>query len=172
MNKLDRIKTIKEELAKLEAEVTEESKNSNVRWRASEDGRYFYIRGFNDEIGYLFDLYDYDSNFTYKIGNYFKTEEEAEHTLEMLKVKQQLKDLALRLNKGRKINWEDESWDDDNLKYYICFDASLNRLELAQWNTFHLIDVGNIYCLNKNFLDVAKKEIGEDKLIELIKSGI
>jgi hypothetical protein len=45
----------------------------------------------------------------------------------------------------------------------------MNRLDYALANE---ITVGNIYCLHRDFLDKAIKRIGEQRLIEMIKSEV
>lgn len=101
----------------------------------------------------------------YNIGNCFKTEQEVYNYNENLITKQQLKDLALELNAGIKVDWENVS----QLKYYIFITPHTFELEQHYLTTHR--DT-NIYCLDKNYLPIAKQRIGEEKLINLIKSGV
>ena len=135
------------------------------RWRSKKPGGEFYY--LND--GYVDKNFDYqrgDSTALYDTGNYFETEQEAKDYRDNLITKQQLKDLALKLNKGVAIDW-------DNLeqnKYSILYGSISQSLTLEK--TRGLQNLGQVYCLNKVFLERAKKEIGEEKLIKLIKSGV
>ena len=99
----------------------------------------------------------------YEIGNYFKTEEEAKKAVEKMKIYTQLKDLALRLNKGEKIDWEN----DDQAKYYIYYDCG--KMELDYNNDWLYKKIGQIYCLDIYFLDIAEQEIGEENLKKLFE---
>ena len=103
--------------------------------------------------------------FRFSIGNCFKTEEEVEEYEENLLTKQALKDLALELNNGVDIDWKSENQD----KYYLYLDYQTNTLSMNWVYTQH---DNNIYCLNAEFLVIAKDRIGEEKIIKLIKSGV
>lgn len=86
---------------------------------------------------------------------------------ELLKLtKQQLKNLAQELNNGVEIDWTDCEID----KYYIYLDNSIDELSFGVANSH--INLGQVYCLDSYFLKKAKERIGEERLIELIKSGI
>lgn len=103
--------------------------------------------------------------FRFSIGNCFKTEEEVEEYEENLLTKQALKDLALELNNGVEIDWKD----DNQRKYFLYLDYQTNTLSMS-W--VYTEQDNNIYCLNAEFLVIAKDRIGEEKLIKLIKSGV
>lgn len=166
----ERIQKLEEELEKLKSEVAEkekESKNSNVRWRADFYECYYYVLSNGDILSNSEDNNDCDKD-RYSIGNYFKTRKEAKHTAEILKVKQQLKDIALRLNNGEEIDWKN----DEQTKYCIRLDIT-DSIDALKFYTVYLNrSIGEVYCLSKNFLKIAVQEIGYDTLIELIKSGV
>lgn len=104
--------------------------------------------------------------FRYAQGNCFKTSEEAQEYLDNLKTKGELKLLAEELNKGRIIDWENVLQD----KYLLSFD---NNTEKLRQHPFVITECQSaIYCLDKNFLKVAKERIGEERLIKMIKSGV
>lgn len=84
----------------------------------------------------------------------------------MLKVKQQLRDIALRLNNGQEIDWK------DNKQGKYCITLDFNKMNTLTYFNTSIKCVGEVYCLSEDFLDVAIQEIGEEKLIELIKSGV
>lgn len=103
--------------------------------------------------------------FRFNTGNCFKTEKEAEDYKENLLTKQALKDLALELNNGVEIDWGK-----CNPKYFICLSKAGEFLDQC----YNIYDNCNtsLYCLDENFLQLAKDRIGEEKLIKLIKSGV
>lgn len=164
------LKQLKQELLETKNKCTEiekkieelEKQESEVRWRARENETYYYFFSYG-EIDKTYDDRGKDDINRYNIGNYFKTEEEAEKAIEKIKIYTQLKDLAMRLNKGEKINW-------DNIlqrKYHISLNHSSNVLMclFANWSQ----GIGQIYCLDENFLEVAKEEIGEENLRKLFE---
>ena len=139
--------------------VKELEKKEIGRWRAEEREEYWIIEGGN--------LYNWmetngsNDDFRYKTRNYFKTGEEAEKHLEKINTYYELMDLAEELNNGEEIDWENSVQN----KYYIIFVD--NGLYLDWWCKKKIL--GNIYCLNENFLEIAKERIGEERLIKLFK---
>lgn len=134
------------------------------RWKPKENERYFYVIS-NGMVGS--DLRN--GNFTtdekrYSFYNCFKTREQAEVEAEKILVRRQLEDIAKRLNKGEEIDWCNLAQN----KYYLSCD-NYNRCGniccVCSNNTVQ----GTVYCLDENFLDVAKREIGEYRLIKYIR---
>ena len=132
------------------------------RWKAGYGETYYYICSdgdifFNTEKNSEFSTTNYD------LGNYFQTKEEAKKTFEKIKIYTQLKDLALRLNNGEEIDWENGN----QIKYFIYYENRYKKIftTAACWSK----DLGQIYCLDKNFLDVAKQKIGEANLKKLFE---
>lgn len=171
MNKqqiLEQIDELKQKIEELEKEVNSpefEGIKKNIRFRADYGMPYFFI---NNEgmVSRGIEQHRPLDDFRYNSGNYFETEEQAKDFKENILTKQALKDLALELNNGVEINWENhEQW-----KFYIYFNYSENQL----CTHFHSLGQNLLmtYCLNKDFLDIAKERIGEEKLIKLIKSGV
>lgn len=80
-----------------------------------------------------------------------------------LEIKTKLENIAERLNAGRKIDWENK----EQNKYEICYDYIRKKIECR--TLCYCKDQGVIYCLDKNFLEVAKQEIGEENLIKYFK---
>lgn len=164
---MNNLEQLKQELAKTKNKCAEiekkiEELESKVRWRAKENEIYYYFNDFG-EIHVNRDGCCGTDTDRYDLGNYFETEEEAKKAVEKIKIYTQLKDLAMRLNKGEKINW-------DNIlqrKYHISLNHSSNVLMclFANWSQ----DIGQIYCLDENFLDVALQEIGEENLRKLFE---
>lgn len=159
----EQAKRLQEELDKLNEQIDNIDNNSCIRWRAEQFQETYWTVDVRGKCVEYWDYYNAVDNFAYNSGNYFKTKEEAEDYRDNIIIKQELKDLALTLNKGKRINF-----DNTDRKCFICLcDGKLKT-------SYHITDreIGNIYCLDENFIDIAKKEIGEDNLIKLIKSGV
>lgn len=171
MNKqqmLEQIDDLKQKIEKLEKEVNSpefEGIKKNIRFRADYGMSYFFI---NNEgmVSRGIEQHRPLDDFRYNSGNYFKTEEQAEDFRENTLTKQTLKDLALELNNGVEIDWDYYY----QLKYYIFYNNGLKTLSI-DFDRNHQCN-SKIYCVNSNFLDIAKDRIGEEKLIKLIKSGV
>ena len=142
-----------------EIENLKEKKDKQTRWRANEDETYYYATSFSGD-----DLEQYDTcdNFRYDTGNYFKTKNEATEYKDKLIIYQKLKDLALELNQGKQIDFDNEK----QKKYIIVLDINMG-LMIA--NMVHQKSLGQIYCLDENFLEKAKEKIGEYKLKKLFE---
>ncbi len=164
-NKIEELEKQIEELKKEVNSPKFEGIKKGVRWQPIFGQHYFYL----DDRGIIRCVewqYDDDDLFRFNTGNCFKTEQEAIDFKENLLTKQQLKDLALELNNGVEIDWDY----DNQLKFYIYFWRF--EQDLVQDDKISYPDIGQVYCLDENFLTVAKNRIGEEKLIKLIKSGI
>ena len=164
MNKIEelenKIEQLSKELENLKCELDIEK--MNTRWRARNSEAYYYLYSY----GKIIRACDYRSGETtnrYNLGNYFRTKEEAEKTAEKIKIYTQLKDLALRLNKGEEIDWEDE----DQAKYCIYYDN--HRKKIYTNCNYYSEELGQIYCLDEKFLEEAKQEIGEENLKKLFE---
>lgn len=160
MKNLKELKKKYEELGKEIKRLENEKKNK--RWRAEQEKEYFYIEesGYINEVIEYFDRVD---DFNYKTRNYFKTEEEAQRHLDNINTYYELMDLAEELNEGEEIDWENLH----QIKYSITYDSDDKKI----FSTSNIVikNLGQIYCLNKNFLEVAKQKIGEERLESLFK---
>lgn len=155
------LKELKRKYEELGKEIERLEKNKG-RWRA-EDKEYYYKVGDCGEVEYISeDLHDFDE-FRYKTRNYFKTEEEAQTYLDNIKTYYELMDLAEELNGDEKIDWKDVN----QIKYCIVYKNNEDRF----FQYFYCVDnrIGNIYCLDKHFLEKAKERIGEERLIKLFR---
>ena len=155
---------LKREVEKLDTQIKEleEQEKKCKRWRANQDERYWYI-GRSGAVCYLVEINDHLDKSSYEIGNYFKTEEETKKVVEKIKIYTRLKDLALRLNKGEKIDWDNST----SAKWSIGLSNSNNALQCCY--AYKGQDVGQIYCLDPDFLNIAKQEIGEENLRKLFE---
>ena len=165
-----RLKELEEKYEKLLEELEmqiKELKQNGIeenckRWRADYDNNYFWIGSACDITCETDDEHSFDDA-RYVIGNYFRTKEEAEKMVEKIKIYTQLKDLALRLNNGEKIDWENA----DQAKYYIYYNCEKMKLSYSQ--DWLCKKIGQIYCLDINFLYIAEQEIGEENLKKLFE---
>ena len=170
MNEIEKLKEkqeeLKKEIEKLGTRIKEleEQEKKCKRWRASRNGKYWHITPSASAIvNYTIEINDDQDNRSYETGNYFRTEEEAKKVVEKIKIYTRLKDLALRLNEGRTICWNDLK----QSKYSITRDVEFN--ELVGVSMYCYQDIGQIYCLDSNFFDIAKREIGEENLKKLFE---
>lgn len=124
---------------------------------------YFYLDDFGNIDYSTWDAGSVDF-FRYRTGNCFKTEQEAGDYKENILTKQALKDLALELNDGVEIDWNDIYSD----KFFLYISKNVLSLGSTTLNNY----LGTVYCLSEDFLTIAKYRIGEEKLIKLIKSGV
>lgn len=164
MNNLKQLKQelreAKYKLAEIEGKIIDfQTANRHIRWRAEYDERYYFINsdyavcGETEKNTCIDDIY-------YKTHNYFREVEEARRVADKMEVYNQLSDLALRLNEGVNVNWRDA-----RNKYSISYDTSTGKM-VSYWN-MTLQEMGQIYCLDENFLEEAKQEIGEENLRKL-----
>lgn len=164
---MNNLKQLKQELEKTKNKCAEiekkiEELESGVRWRAKGGGKYYYFCGHREICADRDGHYKIDTG-RYNLGNYFKTEEEAENVVEKIKIYTQLKDLALRLNRGEKMDWNNSA----QSKWCIILDLLDNTFRCCY--ACMRQEIGQIYCLDGNFLENAKQEIGEENLRKLFE---
>ena len=99
----------------------------------------------------------------YNTYNCFRTKKQAELEAEKILVRRQLEDIARRLNKGNKIDWDNGK----QFKYYICIDSCDN--EIIWGREIQYISQGVVYCLDRNFYIAAIQEIGEQRLKKYLR---
>ena len=136
----------------------------NKRWKPKPKEEYYCVDDSNDVRRVIFniiDIYDRDRIKTY---NCFPTREQAEQEAEKILIRRQLEDIARRLNKGIKIDWNNS----EQTKYSICLDTIDNEILWDDETRF--ISQGTVYCLDENFKDVAKREIGAERLMRYLRS--
>lgn len=160
MNKqeiLNEINKTKEHLTNME-KMLEECEYK--RWKPKDGEKYWYITNTN-QLSQI----DFTSERSYKreddyqrwrTYNCFQTREQAEAEAEKILVRRQLEDIARRLNKGEEIDWDNS----EQSKY--CITLYCNNI-ITDFYLAHKTQ-GTVYCLDKNFLDTAIKEIGEERL--------
>ena len=158
---LDEINKTKEHLAKME-KMLKECKYE--RWNPKPSQEYYCVDDGNDVRRVNFNTMNAYDRDRIKAYNCFKTREQAEVEAEKVLVRRQLEDIAKRLNKNEEIDWHNL----EQNKYYLSCD-NYNRCGKICCVCSNNTVQGAVYCLDKNFLDVAKREIGEDRLIKYIR---
>lgn len=103
------------------------------------------------------------NNLIINLGLLYATKETRDKAVFRLKIENQLKNIAERLNNGEKIDWSNC----DQKKYCIYYNFEYKQSRF--YFNFTQKTQGCIYCLSDKFLDEAKKEIGEEKLIKYFK---
>lgn len=141
-----------EELLSENWEIYEEPK-----WKPSFGEVYYYINS-NGEIdfSYYSDRTINDKRRVYSIGNFFKTDEEADHMVEKLKVIKELKELS-----NIKFNMSD--YLKNNKIYYIAYDFTQNRIVPLFNNIYRNIPF-NVYFSTKEDCEEAITKIGKERL--------
>lgn len=131
-------------------------KNKIKVWEPSLGDLYYYINS-NGEIEYR---YYKNRNINDKrcIGNFFKTDEEADHMVEKLKVIRELQNFALEHN-DEEIDWVDNEQD----KWEISYEDSNDGVKPA-YNIYYRAQAFNIYFTSKEIAQEAIKTIGEDRI--------
>lgn len=156
---INEIKKIEEHLANMKKMLAEckyerwKPKNGETYYSISETGSIIETR---DRLGTIVETRE---NFY----NIFQTREQAEAEAEKILVRRMLEDIARRLNKGKKINYEDNT----QCKFCIVYNIVKDRIEID--SDYNCIRVGVVHCLSMNFYNVAIQEIGEERLKKYLK---
>ena len=134
-------------------EVVEESKV----WKPEKDGHYYYYDndGRTYQSSYCEDSID---KRRLEFGNCFKTQEEAKHMAEKLRVIKELRDFALE-NNAEEIDWRDKC----TTKYFISYDFDDKKIQFVGY-TFRNFLPFEIYFTSKEIAQKAIKTIGADRI--------
>lgn len=137
-----------------EREVVEEPK-----WKPREGELYFYVNS-NGEIEYRYykNRNINDKRRICNIGNYFKTDEEAEHMVEKLKVIRELQDFALEHN-DEEIDWNDVNQE----KLYLGMNPKIKSIDIFHTCSWIYLPF-NIYFTSEEIAEKAIETIGEDRI--------
>ena len=131
------------------------------RWKPNSCDPYYYIDAFGNVLSQIKSGH-YSDNAFWENYNCFQTREQAEQEAEKILVRRQLEDIAKCLNKGQEIDWSDEN----QYKWYFVYDTTFG---FATYSVSENTTQGVVYCLDKNFLNTAIKEIGEGRLIKYLR---
>ncbi|MBQ8043090.1 MAG: hypothetical protein IJ272_02935 [Clostridia bacterium] len=156
----ERLQELKKKYKELGEEI-ERLENQGKVWAPKVSEKYWCITpsGYVDFDTWANNCLDIDR---YQMGNCFKTKEEAEKVIEKMEIYTQLKRLAEEIN-TEPIDWGDST----QKKHRIFYDWDERELLTDNNNVFQMM--GTIYCTSKEFLDIAKERIGEDRLLKLFK---
>lgn len=129
------------------------------RWRAGNNGKYWYLDGYGS-VDYCYEGIGDEEDNSYDIGNYFRTEEEAEVYKEYLLARQVLLDDA-----------EGGKWIEDSKNWHAFYDTTSETYAIASGMSYYFPGVvcfkngGSLYKSLKEHKDqweiVRKYEMGE-----------
>lgn len=132
------------------------------RWKPEKGKTFYFLNSQNAAISETWDA-DWADDRHYHIYNCFKTREQAETEAEKILVRRMLEDIARRLNKGKKINWNDNR----QCKCYLRYNIIEDKVDIDF--DFNAVRIGVTYCLNIKFLETAIQEIGEKRLKKYLR---
>ncbi len=155
-------KIVKDAIAQIE-----ELKNSKPvakRFIPKHDEAYWYIDYTGKAVYECYSAHSARHDYAYYTGNCYRTKAEAQEVIDKSYaiIHQQIKDIALELNNGEEIDWENNT-----PKYYLY----INCGELGRYHTGSVKIEGTIYCLSENFLDECIKRIDKEKLLDYLKNS-
>lgn len=130
------------------------------RWKPKDNEMFWYI----DSSGFVnYSLFMPETESRFKNYNCFQTKKQAEAEAQKILVRRQLENIAKRLNKGEKIDWRDDS----QPKFYLYYNYCSENIKYGIFYNSKI--AGVVYCLTEKLLDIAKEEIGEERLIKYLK---
>nr|DAW58902.1 MAG TPA: Protein of unknown function (DUF2829) [Caudoviricetes sp.] len=136
-------------------EVVEETKSKVKVWKPNKNKKYYHVRAEGDTYKTV-NVNLGGDDCIISIGNYFKTEEQAERIVEKVKVIKELQDFALD-NNEEEIDWVDNEQDKWELSYK---DSNVEPI----CNNYYRAQAFNIYFASKEIAQEAIKKIGEDRI--------
>lgn len=139
--------------------IEKANKPKNKAWKPEIGERYCYIRCDTWDMINRYNCNDdsFDKN-CYKIGNCFRTKEEAEFALEKQKVITELKRFALE-NNEYELDWNDN----EKSKYFIVYNHLRNEIRIESL-CYMKYGGNNIYFSSMEVARKAIETIGEDRL--------
>lgn len=141
-------------------EVVEETKSKVKVWKPKKGDKYYYI----GNAGSIFNCDWREDNLDearLNIGNCFKTEEEAQHIIDKLKVINELQNFAIE-NRDEEISWDKDD-EYSHYKYCIYFDYRWESIRI-NFTTIAHDSPFNIYFTSKEIAQEAIKKIGEYRI--------
>lgn len=131
------------------------------RWKPKEHELFWYLDTWNRPCVRNYIGASVCCNESFKNYNCFRTKEQAESESEKILVRRMLEDIARRLNKGKKIDWNNYEQSKHCIELY-CDEIITNYYGAHKTQ-------GTVYCLDKIFKDIAIQEIGEERLKTYLK---
>lgn len=156
---MDKLQELEKKYKELGEEIEKIKKQGKV-WKPAEGEQFYYLLSTG-----CYDSSRYGNLYTserYAIGNCFKTIKEVKAVAEKIQIYTELKRLAEEIN-TKPVDWKNvKQW-----KYTLAYDFGQRKLIVDGWQ--YTQTAGSIYSTNKDFLEIAKERIGEDRLLKLFK---
>ena len=162
---MNNLEELKQELKKLENKINELESKENNNYKRPRYKDYWFLCNDGDFSSFK-DKKENIDNFLFDMGNYFETKEQVENYKEKLLIEQELKDIAMELNKGKEIDWKNSI----QTKYYLGFNYYLDEIDKSINNRSKR--QGTIYCLDNDFKDIAIERIGKERLTKYLKGEL
>ena len=146
MNVQDEIKALKERIVELEEQAKEEQEFpqvGDIYWRIDDKG---------SVDNSIYNDY-YTDNHRQAIGNFFQTKQQAEFTVEKLKVEAELRKYSRPFKCGE-------------INQYIFLDTDRDRIDVE--NRYYFPTQGTIYFDSKEKVQQALKSVGADRIKKYI----
>ena len=139
-------------------EVVEEPKSKD--WKPKKGDKYYYISnaGFIFHCAYNEDNEEFIDKANISMGNCFKTEEEAKHMVEKLKVIHELQKFAYE-NNEKEIDWNDAK----QYKYYLVYATEDGEL-YVDYAAYSKREPFNIYFTSSEIAKKAIEAVGENRI--------
>lgn len=153
------IQGLQDRIAKLQGRLDELNKSGN--FIPEEDEFYYFVTAACQVNGAKYSLHSGADIERIEARNSFSTEEEAKIEAEKIIVRRMLESIARRLNRGKKIDWNNLSQN----KYYLYCSSFPHSIEIDSVNA---CASDTVYCLSPDFNSVAIQVIGEERLINYI----
>ncbi len=155
---LDEIVKTEEHLANMKRMLAE---REYERWKPQYTQEYYSINAIEEVTENIWRGSDIDKC-KYDFYNCFQTREQAKAEAEKILVRRMLENIATRLN-GDKVF----SWNSYQCKYFIelCYGEklSINTCTICKKQ-------GTVYCLDERFLDIAIRQIGQERLKNYLRN--
>lgn len=149
MNKIEELQKKVDELQKELDELKKQENNG--MWIPKRGEGYWHINGCG-EVFYTINAFDQYDEKRFLIGDVFKTKEEAEFTVEKLKVLAELKVFA---------EPKDRKWDGKNRHWCIGYDVEEDWIHVGHWLAYK----SNEVCFEtKEKAQQAVSTVGEDRI--------
>lgn len=139
-------------------EVVEDEEKKKEYWKPKENEKYYFIEECSEDVGIVTNGEWRIDNFRFSIGNYFKTNKEAKHIIEKLKVIHELQKFAFE-NNEKEIDWNDAK----QYKQFLIYDIEHKKV-CIDYKTYVKSEPFNIYFTSFNIARKAIKTIGEDRI--------
>jgi hypothetical protein len=161
------LEKLKQQLNQLQEKINNlEKQDKKRKWQPQKGEEYYFINDIGNIERRKYDRILMKDIWLTSQGNYFRTQKEAATYLFNLRTKAELRALAEGLNGDRVINWNDTRQD----KHSIIYNGKTGTIDN---NVFSFLRAPSlIYCLDENFGDKAIEQIGEQRLIDMIRSGV